>query len=181
MDAPYQLFVVAIHIGNTYTGYAFSIRSEPNNIHMCEWNGLQSYKAPTSVLLNQHQEFLAFGYDAEDRYMDYRMSLENDSDDEKDVLYYFRRFKLALLNKVCNTSETADIAVHQQHPYGFLEEVVPPSGGPWGCIAIDDAFLLFLENVFGTTVMKNLQLTDLDDYTKLINEFKFKKTIDQIR
>ncbi|CAG2238504.1 unnamed protein product [Mytilus edulis] len=57
----------------------------------------------------------------------------------------------------------------------LLGEVVPPSGGAWGGIAIDDAFLLFLENVFGTRVMKELKLTELEDYTELIHEFEVKK------
>ncbi|CAG2202052.1 unnamed protein product [Mytilus edulis] len=57
----------------------------------------------------------------------------------------------------------------------FLREVLPPSGGAWGGIGIDDAFLRFLKNVFGTRVMKDLKLTELEDYTELIHEFEVKK------
>lgn len=295
-----KLFVAAIDFGTTYSGYAFSTKSQPNSIYTCDWkkSSLLSYKAPTSVLLNHNKEFLAFGYDAESRYMS---SLENDSDDddsgeEKDAVYYFRRFKMALhnesvdmdslikdesgfkmkafdiftfaikylkdqtINKLKRTltdvdiadihyvltvpaiwedkakmfmrksaekagikgdqltialepeaasiycqelrtdrenktnitfSETikkgmkyvvvdlgggtADITVHERQPDGLLEEVVPPSGGAWGGTAIDDAYLKFLEKVFGEKVVKELKLKELEDYTELIHEFEVKK------
>lgn len=107
-------FVAAIDIGTTYTEYAFSARKNPNSIYICDWRrSVRLYqpphKAPTSVLLNQSKEFLAFGHDAENKYMANReISDSDDSDDEdsgeeKAVLYYFRRFNLALLNKICNT------------------------------------------------------------------------------
>ncbi|VDI13472.1 Hypothetical predicted protein [Mytilus galloprovincialis] len=94
------LFVAAIDIGTTYSGYAFSTKSQPENIYTCDWKNttLISNKAPTSLLLNNRKQFLAFGYDAEAKYTE---SLENDSDDEeeKDKLLFFRRFKMILHNK----------------------------------------------------------------------------------
>ncbi|XP_063413407.1 heat shock 70 kDa protein 12A-like [Mytilus trossulus] len=297
----YKLFVVAIDFGTTYSGYAFSTKSQPNSIYTCDWrrSSLLSYKAPTSVLLNHKKEFLAFGYDAETKYMS---SLENDSDDEDSeeakeaVYYYFRRFKMALynesvdidslikdesgfkmkaidiftfaikylkdqtINKLRRTltdvdiadihyvltvpaiwedkakmfmrksaekagikgyqltialepeaasiycqelrtdrenktnitfSETikegmkyvvvdlgggtADITVHEILTDGLLEEVVPPSSGAWGGTAIDDAYLRFLEKVFGEKVVQELKLKELEDYTELIHEFEVKK------
>lgn len=70
---------------------------------------------------------------------------------------------------------TADITVHERQPDGLLEEVVPPSGGAWGGTAIDDAYLRFLENVFGEKVVQDLKLKELEDYTELIHEFEVKK------
>ncbi|CAG2213173.1 unnamed protein product [Mytilus edulis] len=233
----YKLFVVAIDFGTTYSGYAFSTKSQPNSIYTCDWrrSSLLSYKAPTSVLLNHKKEFLAFGYDAETKYMS---SLENDSDDEDSeeakeaVYYYFRRFKMALynesvdmdslikdesgfkmkaidiftfaikylkdqtINKLRRTLTDVDIAdIHYvltvpaiwedkakmfmrksaEKPAGLLEEVVPPSGGAWGGTAIDDAYLRFLEKVFGEKVVQELKLKELEDYTELIHEFEVKK------
>ncbi|XP_063413738.1 heat shock 70 kDa protein 12B-like isoform X2 [Mytilus trossulus] len=222
-----KLFVAAIDFGTTYSGYAFSTKSQPNSIYTCDWrrSSLLSNKAPTSVLLNHKKEFLAFGYDAETKYMSY---LENESDDEdseeeKEAVYYFRRFKMALHNQAgikgnqltialepeaasiyCQElrtdrenktnitfSETikkgmkyvvvdlgggtADITVHERQPDGLLEEVVPPSGGAWGGTAIDDAYLRFLEKVFGEKVVQDLKLKELVDYTELIHEFEVKK------
>ncbi|XP_071127602.1 heat shock 70 kDa protein 12A-like [Mytilus edulis] len=69
----------------------------------------------------------------------------------------------------------ADITVHERQPDGLLEEVVPPSGGAWGGTAIDNAYLRFLEKVFGEMVVQELKLKDLEDYTELIHEFKAKK------
>lgn len=59
-------------------------------------------KAPTSVLLDNEKNFVAFGFDAETKYLE---SLENeDSDDEdsghKDQFHYFNRFKMMLHNQV---------------------------------------------------------------------------------
>ncbi|XP_063413737.1 heat shock 70 kDa protein 12A-like isoform X1 [Mytilus trossulus] len=295
-----KLFVAAIDFGTTYSGYAFSTKSQPNSIYTCDWrrSSLLSNKAPTSVLLNHKKEFLAFGYDAETKYMSY---LENESDDEdseeeKEAVYYFRRFKMALhnqsvdmdslikdesgfkmkaidiftfaieyfkdqtINKLKRTLKdvdiadihyvltvpaiwedkakmfmrksaekagikgnqltialepeaasiycqelrtdrenktnitfsetikkgmkyvvvdlgggTADITVHERQPDGLLEEVVPPSGGAWGGTAIDDAYLRFLEKVFGEKVVQDLKLKELVDYTELIHEFEVKK------
>lgn len=103
-----KLFVAAFDFGSTHSGYAFSARSSPNSIVTSKWehNGLLFHKAPTSVLVNKKNEFVAFGFDAEDKYI---MNMENsfwdsdDSDEEtNDVNRYFNRFKMALHNEVNN-------------------------------------------------------------------------------
>lgn len=100
-----KLFVAAIDFGSNYTGYAFSNVNQPDCIYTFDWkhNHLVSTKVPTAVLLNAKKEFLAFGYDAETKYM---QSLEHDSDEEdsgeeKDVLYYFRKFNTIFHTEVC--------------------------------------------------------------------------------
>ncbi|VDI47076.1 Hypothetical predicted protein [Mytilus galloprovincialis] len=103
-----KLFVAAFDFGSTHSGYAFSARSSPNSIVTSKWehNGLLFHKAPTSVLVNKKNEFVAFGFDAEDKYI---MNMENsfwdsdDSDEEtNDVNRYFNRFKMALHNETLN-------------------------------------------------------------------------------
>lgn len=63
-------------------------------------------KAPTSVLIDEHDQFVAFGFDAENKFMG---SLEDDSDSDsdsddkkkiKEVFRYFSRFKMELHDKV---------------------------------------------------------------------------------
>ena len=61
---------------------------------------LQSYKAPTSVLTNRAGEFVAFGYEAEQRYSE---ALEDD-DDDKDDLALFRHFKMRLVKTEVSSS-----------------------------------------------------------------------------
>ena len=56
-----------------------------------------------------------------------------------------------------------------------LEEVVPPSGGPWGGTAIDDEYLKFLESLFEKKVIDDLKDEDLEDYFHLFHEFEIKK------
>lgn len=92
-----RLFVAAIDFGTTYSGYAYSPMSDRSAIETCKWkNGkLESSKALTSVLLDRKKNFLAFGYEAEKKFVD------NAEDDKPDELYYFRRFKMILHNQVC--------------------------------------------------------------------------------
>lgn len=90
----------AIDIGTTYTGYAFSSKDDyiqdPTKIYTSLWarSKLLSFKAPTSVLLDSRQEFIAFGYEAEDKYY------ELVADEEHEDYYYFHRFKMFIYGKV---------------------------------------------------------------------------------
>ncbi|XP_019622013.1 PREDICTED: heat shock 70 kDa protein 12A-like [Branchiostoma belcheri] len=88
------LMVAAIDFGTTYSGYAFSLMSSPEDIIMNKnWGenvGFQSYKTPTSVLLSPEKKFVAFGFDAITKYT---TLLEENED--KDY-YFFDRFKMRL-------------------------------------------------------------------------------------
>ena len=71
-------------------------------MHNCTCILIQSYKAPTSVLTSAAGEFVAFGYEAEQRYSE---ALEDD-DDERDDLALFRHFKMSLMEtEVLSTKE----------------------------------------------------------------------------
>eukprot|EP00105_Crassostrea_gigas_P014861 XP_011431681.1 PREDICTED: heat shock 70 kDa protein 12A isoform X2 [Crassostrea gigas] len=93
-----KLFVCAIDFGTTYSGYAYSTRQNPIKIYCPHWHSgsttLISYKTPTTVLLDEQMNFLAFGYEAEKKY------LELAEDDASDDFYYFRRFKMILYDKL---------------------------------------------------------------------------------
>ncbi|XP_052089610.1 uncharacterized protein LOC127726324 [Mytilus californianus] len=86
----------AIDFGTAYSGYAFSSKDdytkEPTKTYSAIWSGskLLSLKAPTVVLLNKSQEFVAFGYEAENMYSE----LVSDGDHED--YYYFHCFKMLL-------------------------------------------------------------------------------------
>lgn len=73
------------------------------------------------------------------------------------------------------TGGTVDITVHQRKPDATIEEVVPPSGGPWGGKSIDEAFYKFLEDICGSGVLKELKEEELEDYIDLFREFETKK------
>jgi len=96
-----KLFCAAIDFGTTYSGYAFSskddYKKEPTKINTNVWTGskLLSLKAPTAVLMDSNQEFMAFGYEAENKYSE----LVADGDHEE--YYYFHRFKMLLHERVC--------------------------------------------------------------------------------
>lgn len=95
------LLVAAIDFGTTYSGYAFSTKAEfmrdPLSINSNQtWNAgtrrLCSLKTPTCLLLDQEKKFLAFGYEAEDKYTELVM------DDKHADFYYFEHFKMNLHN-----------------------------------------------------------------------------------
>ena len=92
------LVVVAIDFGTTYSGYAYSYRSEYLEDHTKiysnnEWksgDGLQTVKTPTVILFDRDKKFSKFGYEAETKYN----TLQDDGDAEG--WRYFRRFKMRL-------------------------------------------------------------------------------------
>lgn len=78
MSQRYEL-VAAIDIGTTYTGYAFSTRSDfdedplkitTNQAWVAGHKYHLSLKTPTTLLLDKAGKFIAFGYDAELQYND---------------------------------------------------------------------------------------------------------------
>lgn len=92
------LFVAAIDFGTTYSGYAFSSTNEWSKVLTSNWTGgkVITLKTPTAILLDSEQKFLAFGYEAEDMYMDLAR------DEEHEDHYFFHRFKMILHSeKVC--------------------------------------------------------------------------------
>lgn len=93
------LACVAIDIGTTGTGYAFSTLEEfrinqldvtLNDPWTEEFRGLLALKAPTCILFDPTMKFHAFGYEAENKYTDLATK------DAHGDWYYFERFKLHL-------------------------------------------------------------------------------------
>ncbi|XP_052803675.1 heat shock 70 kDa protein 12B-like [Mya arenaria] len=90
-----SLVVVAFDFGTTFSGYAFSFRNDPLKV---QTNGnwiagsekLMSLKTPTCLLLDQHDNFHSFGFEAENKYT----SLAEDGQHHGWRL--FRRFKMML-------------------------------------------------------------------------------------
>ena len=66
------VMVAAIDFGTTYSGYGFSFKSSLTEVIANKnWGdelGRTSYKAPTSVLVDDQAKFVAFGYKAEHQY-----------------------------------------------------------------------------------------------------------------
>lgn len=106
------LVVAAIDFGTTFSGYAFSFKDDFEKdplkiISNQAWNSggsahcLLSLKTPTCLLLDEDQNMVAFGYEAENEYA------ELVSMDEHHGYYYFTRFKMCLYhNKVSSTWST---------------------------------------------------------------------------
>ncbi|XP_060595953.1 heat shock 70 kDa protein 12B-like [Ruditapes philippinarum] len=98
-----SLLVAAFDFGTTYSGYAFSFRSDkPTDIRASQdWSGYPvPSKTATSVLLNPSKEFDSFGFEAENKYL----GLTEDDDHQGWLL--FRRFKMILHNEKDLTRKT---------------------------------------------------------------------------
>lgn len=91
-----MLFVCAIELGLMYSGYAYSTRVDPKDIFCPHWKSLTAgtnHLIPTVILLDEKQNFLAFGYEAEEKY------LELDAEEKKSC-YFFQRFQMNLYDKL---------------------------------------------------------------------------------
>ena len=86
--------VVAIDFGTTYSGYAYSLVTTPDDIYLMMraqhgQYGAINHKIPTILLLNEHGGFHSFGYEAREAYHDL------DEVESKRWLY-FEKFKMEL-------------------------------------------------------------------------------------
>ena len=70
---------------------------------------------------------------------------------------------------------TGDITVHKQADDGFLEEVIPATGGPIGGTTVDRAFEIFLETIGGNGILQTFKQAFMEDYLILFTEFEAKK------
>ncbi|XP_054908995.1 heat shock 70 kDa protein 12A-like [Poeciliopsis prolifica] len=87
-------FIIAIDFGTAYSGYVFNITpsNEEPDPHLKKWGkeiGLDTPKAPTCILFNESEEFVAFGYEATEAY-----NCMGGEDAKK--YYFFQNFKMAL-------------------------------------------------------------------------------------
>lgn len=86
--------VVAIDFGTTYSGYAYSMMTAPDEIFLMMraqvgQYGAMNHKIPTILLLNEYGAFHSFGYEAREAYHDL------DEVESKKWLY-FEKFKMEL-------------------------------------------------------------------------------------
>ena len=92
-ECPYPV-VAAIDFGTTYSGYAYAFSEQPDNIHLMrrtESNqpGVDNYKVPCILLLNENGELDSFGNEARERYHDME-------EEQARKCFYLEKFKLAL-------------------------------------------------------------------------------------
>jgi hypothetical protein len=110
------LFVAAIDFGTTYSGYAFSLRNDfkkdPLDIVANQaWNAGShrhiSLKTPTCLLLDDKEELVSFGYEAENKYSDIVF------EGKQNEYLFFQRFKMQLyknkVNNLCNLIKIASL------------------------------------------------------------------------
>ncbi|XP_051895417.1 heat shock 70 kDa protein 12B-like [Pristis pectinata] len=88
------LVVVAIDLGTTASGYAYSLVQEPETIHiMRRWEGgdpgVANQKIPTCLLLTPGRSFHSLGYTARDFYHDL-------DPEEAPHWFYFDKFKMKI-------------------------------------------------------------------------------------
>ena len=94
--------VVAIDFGTACSGYAYASSLKPDAIHLMRRidsapkdGGASHCKVPTALLLTEHEEFVAFGYEAKEMYSDMYP-------EEQQRYLFFEKFKMELhYTEVC--------------------------------------------------------------------------------
>ncbi|KAL3871598.1 hypothetical protein ACJMK2_039589 [Sinanodonta woodiana] len=75
---------------------------------------------------------------------------------------------------------TADMTVHEKLEDGRLKELSKASGGPWGGVVVDNAFLQMLISIVGEPLMNQFRRDNSFDFLELHNEFEgAKRNFDQ--
>ena len=82
----------AIDFGTTYSGYAYSYQHNQAKVYVNSYwpDGSSHWKVPTAILFDEHQNFVAFGGEAEDKFSQLAES------EKEHICYYFSRFKMLL-------------------------------------------------------------------------------------
>ncbi|XP_043084952.1 heat shock 70 kDa protein 12A-like [Puntigrus tetrazona] len=93
-----QFLYVAIDLGKSFSGYAFSFKTDKRleQIRIPTWGmkqGLKTFKTPTCILFDEEQNFKKFGYDA---MQTYTMLMKKETAKKH---YLFEHFKMELYNK----------------------------------------------------------------------------------
>jgi len=70
---------------------------------------------------------------------------------------------------------TADITCHKVQNDGFLQELHPPTGGPWGGKSVDQSYYKFLEDLVGPDVWESFKANHLNDKLDMERSFETKK------
>lgn len=70
---------------------------------------------------------------------------------------------------------TVDITVHEVMRGGQLKELHKASGGAWGGTKVDDAFIAFLSDIAGSSVMSKFKGKFLEDFLDIFRDFEVKK------
>lgn len=101
---------MAIDFGTTHCGVAYS-RGKSSDIILKPWRSktVQSFKTPTTLLLNKQNEFVAFGFDAEEMFKTYI------KDETHENYRCFKNFKMKLIEKEvqCFHSLSIDTFIEQ--------------------------------------------------------------------
>ncbi|XP_027880055.1 heat shock 70 kDa protein 12A-like [Xiphophorus couchianus] len=103
-----ESYIISIDFGTTYSGYAFSLASREEEVdpHVKFWGeeiGLETPKAPTCILFDEHQQFVSFGYKAK------QTSLKTSGKDGR-AMFFFDCFKMSLYGKKVTTDLTIKAA-----------------------------------------------------------------------
>ena len=90
--------IVGIDFGTTSSGAAYSYRNQKDDVYIVShWEGgTNSKKIPTAILFDDKQNFVAFGQDAVNKFIDI------EEGEKEENYFYFHRFKMCLYNEKVN-------------------------------------------------------------------------------
>ncbi|KAK3108934.1 hypothetical protein FSP39_019103 [Pinctada imbricata] len=169
MSAGAHLLVAAIDFGTTFSGYAYSFRTDhdkdPLKIYAnVEWNTgnteegtrtCATLKTPTTVLFKKDGSFHSFGYEAESKYADL---LE---EDEADGWFYFKHFKM-LLYRAMGLEENLG---RRRRPRKITRDMMlkDESGKTMKALSVFSEAIRYLRNHLLTQLKESTDLDLVDD------------------
>lgn len=68
-----------------------------------------------------------------------------------------------------------DITCHAVVEQNAVQELLPPSGGPWGGVRANDNFETFMEKIFGENFISQHKLSFPNDWLNIMNNFEKSK------
>lgn len=75
------------------------------------------------------------------------------------------------------TGGTVDVAVQETTKDGKMKTIYKVCGGNWGGTKVDERFLHFLDQLFGSGNMKHLKNEGKSEYLEFLRGFELKKRI----
>ncbi|XP_062588728.1 heat shock 70 kDa protein 12A-like [Saccostrea cucullata] len=162
------MVVAAIDFGTTYSGYAFSFLSDYTRDPLKVYNNTRwenegdgTFKAPTSILFDEHERFRFFGYDAEKKYASLVSENEEDEESGDDLpnenhqnWFYFRRFKMTLFKAISQGGRPRGKRITEDM------QLTAHNGKKMSAIKVFSGAIRFLKDHLDEALVKQLESKD---------------------
>ncbi|CAG2224040.1 unnamed protein product [Mytilus edulis] len=153
-----RLFIAAIDIGTTYSGYAYASRrdveKDPSNIYCPQWRSDEGlyYKTATAVLFDEDGNFNKFGFEAEEYY--------NDDQSDKFKCFFSKTSKCFCMRKgylFVGTWYKVEHLISKQDDLSKTDVIKDITGKQMKAIQVFSAAISYLKDHLLKTLQKSFQ------------------------